>query len=37
MSRHDQARPLLMAGHERLRSEPAFMSEAQEAARALRP
>jgi serine/threonine protein kinase len=37
MRRHDVARPLLTAGHERLRNEPAFTREAQEAARALQP
>jgi tetratricopeptide (TPR) repeat protein len=35
LGRIDEARPLLTAGHERLRNEPIFSLEAQEAARAL--
>ena len=35
LGRNDEARPLLTAGHERLRNEPLFSLEAQEAARAL--
>jgi len=35
LGRIDEARPLLTAGHERLRNEPLFALEAQEAARAL--
>jgi Flp pilus assembly protein TadD len=35
--RVEEARPLLTAGHERLRGEPHFRSEAEEAARALTP